>query len=79
MRLENRLAVYLACPERYTLWTFIKYFERSKDPKHCRRLKNKMENALKELHARGEVIRCKSVRGKTAYRSRDDYPADVPF
>lgn len=74
MNVAPRIKAYLAGP-RYTLWTFIKYFERSGDPAHARRLKRAMEAELTRLHAEGEVVRCRSVKGgRSWYRKISDVP-----
>lgn len=76
MKLEHRIAAYLSGP-RYTLWTFIKYFEKSKDPAHCRRLHRAMQTHLSKAHREGEVIRCRSIRNGVAFKSA--VPGEIPF
>ncbi len=76
MVIKHRLSAYLD-GKRYTLWTFIKYFERSKDPAHCRRLKAQMRAALKQMQREGEAIRCKSIKGGESWRRSD--PNVLPF
>lgn len=75
MTLETRLDAYLRGP-RFTLWTFIKYHEKSKDPAHCRRLRKKMRAALDCLHREGKVIRCRSIKGGVSWKLA---PSGVPF
>lgn len=77
MNIAPRLEAFLKGP-RYTLWTFIKYHEKSKDPAHCRRLKKQMEAKLREEHRRGNVVRCRSIGGKVSYAPRSAY-GDIPF
>lgn len=77
MILDKRIALFLALKRRYTLWTFIKYHERSKDPAHCRRVKRNMKAELDRRHREGEVIRCRSVGGRLSWRAK---PAgEIPF
>lgn len=73
MIIDKRVALFLELPKRYTLWTFIKYYERSKDPAHCRRVKKAMTKALETMP---NISRCRSVMGGRSYRR---YVGDVPF
>lgn len=75
MKLEHRIAAYLSGP-RYTLWTFIKYFEKSKDPAHCRRLRRALHERFKQMHRNGELIRCRSIKNGVAWKSA---PPGIPF
>lgn len=68
MNVEKRVAVYLAQSRRFTLWTFIKYNEKSKDPAHCRSVRKHMRAELERRHRKGEVIRCRSIKGGVAWK-----------
>lgn len=67
MNVQERINAYFAGPA-FTLWTFIKYHERSKDPAHCKRLRDRMRERLNRLMAEGKAHRTRSLRGKIAYR-----------
>ena len=79
MNVARRITVYFAVQKRYTLWTFIKYTEKSGDPAHARRLRNAMRKVLEQMVRDGKAVTCRSVKGGRAWRSRGDYPAGCPF
>ena len=70
---------YLDHTSRMTLWSFIKYVARKTNPNTARRFRRTMRAELLKMHEAGEVVRCKSTRGKTAYRRLSLTGNDVPF
>lgn len=79
MNVAPRIAAYLALPRPWTLWTFIKLHEKSKDPAHCRRLKKQMEGELQKRTLAGEVVRCRSVKGRRAWKLNPNGAGACPF
>lgn len=72
MRVHRRVLAYLENPRAFTLWTWIKYYEKSKEEKHCTRTRKYMRRVLCMMIDAGRVQRVKSVRGGIAYRWRND-------
>lgn len=72
MNVAHRIEALLET--RFTLWTWIKKFERSKDPVHCKRMRDQMRRELNRMIAAGKVSMCKSYRNKIAYRKREVKP-----
>lgn len=73
---EKRVRAYLDGP-RYTLWTFIKYFESSKDPSHARSVKRQMTERLRAMVSEGQAATCRSIRRGRSYRRIDQ--GSIPF
>jgi len=69
MKVSDRIERYL--DTRYTLWTWIKYNERSHDPEHCTRIKREMRRVLGLMMQQGKVTACKSIKGKIAFKRRE--------
>lgn len=79
MDVSAKVQAYLAANKPYTLWTWIKYNVRSQKPSYCEAVKKAMQKALDKLVADHQVERCKSFKGRKAYRTRNDPDKDVPF